>query len=78
VGAYEPRWFMKQSHMNPAEAVQAMKDLKAKKMFIVHWGTFRLGDEPVHVPPVDVRREVQKANMADRLLHINHGDTLYF
>jgi N-acyl-phosphatidylethanolamine-hydrolysing phospholipase D len=78
VGAYEPRWFMKQSHMNPAEAVQAMKDLKAKSMFIIHWGTFRLGDEPVHVPPVDVRRELQKANMADRLLNINHGDTLYF
>ena len=31
VGAYEPRWFMKQSHMNPAEAVQTLKDLKARK-----------------------------------------------
>ena len=78
VGAYEPRWFMKQSHMNPAETVQAVKDLHAEKMFIVHWGTFRLGDEPVHVPPVDVRRELQKANMSERLLPINHGDTLYF
>lgn len=78
VGAYEPRWFMKQSHMNPAEAVQAAKDLKAKKILIVHWGTFRLGDEPVHVPPEDVRRELQKVNMADRLLNIKHGDTLYF
>ncbi|HKI49127.1 MAG TPA: MBL fold metallo-hydrolase, partial [Desulfobacteria bacterium] len=78
VGAYEPRWFMKQSHMNPAEAVQAAKDLKAKKILIVHWGTFRLGDEPVHVPPEDVRRELQKVNMTDRLLNIKHGDTLYF
>ena len=78
VGAYEPRWFMKQSHMNPAETVQAVKDLKAEKMFIVHWGTFRLGDEPVHVPPENVRRELQKANMSDRLLNVNHGDTLYF
>jgi len=78
VGAYEPRWFMKQSHMNPAEAVQALKDLNAKKMLIVHWGTFRLGDEPVHVPPDDVRRELQKENMTDRLLDVKHGDTLYF
>jgi len=78
VGAYEPRWFMKQSHMNPAETVQAMKDLKAKSMFIVHWGTFRLGDEPVHIPPEDLRRELQKVNMADRLLDIKHGDTLYY
>ena len=35
----------------PAEAVQAAKDLRAKKILIVHWGTFRLGNEPVHVPP---------------------------
>jgi len=78
VGAYEPRWFMKQSHMNPAEAVQAVKDLKAEKMFIVHWGTFRLGDEPVHVPPMDLKRELKKENMEDRLLDISHGETLYF
>jgi len=78
VGAYEPRWFMKQSHMNPAEAVQTLKDLKAKSMFIVHWGTFRLGDEPVHVPPLDVRRELQKAEMMDRFLDIRHGGTFYF
>ncbi|EFK11088.1 conserved hypothetical protein [delta proteobacterium NaphS2] len=78
VGAYEPRWFMKQSHMNPAEAVQAAKDLRAKKILIVHWGTFRLGNEPVHVPPGDVLRELQKARMADRLLDIHHGETVYY
>lgn len=76
VGAYEPRWFMRQSHMNPAEAVRTLKDLNAKKMLIVHWGTFRLGDEPVHVPPEDVRRELQKADMVDRLLDIRHGETV--
>jgi len=78
VGAYEPRWFMKQSHINPAEAVQTLKDLKATKMLIVHWGTFRLGDEPVHVPPEDVRRELEKADMVDRLLDIRHGETAYY
>ena len=78
VGAYEPRWFMKQSHMNPAEAVQAAKDLRAKKILIVHWGTFRLGNEPVHAPPEDVKRELQKARMADRLLDIHHGETVYY
>ena len=29
IGAYEPRWFMKDIHMNPAEAVQAHLDLGA-------------------------------------------------
>ena len=78
VGAYEPRWFMKQSHMNPAEAVQAAKDLNAEKILIVHWGTFRLGDEPVHVPPEDVKKELQKAGMAEKLLDIRHGETIYY
>lgn len=78
LGAYEPRWFMKQSHMNPQETVQAFKDLKAKKLMIVHWGTFRLGDEPVHVPPLDLKRELEKENLSDRLMDIAHGETLYF
>ena len=64
--------------MNPAEAVQAVKDLKAEKMFIVHRGTFPLGNEPVHVPPENVKCELRKANMSDKLLSVNHGDTLYF
>ncbi len=78
LGAYEPRWFMKQSHMNPAEAVRTVKDLHAEKMFIVHWGTFRLGDEPVHAPLGDLKRELKKENMENRLLDIVHGETFYF
>lgn len=31
IGGYDPRWFMKIIHMNPAEAVQAHMDLQAKK-----------------------------------------------
>ncbi|MBW1724537.1 MAG: hypothetical protein JRD87_04535 [Deltaproteobacteria bacterium] len=26
LGAYEPRWFMASSHMNPRETVQALRD----------------------------------------------------
>ncbi len=32
IGAYEPRWFMKAVHMNPAEAVQAHLDLQATRV----------------------------------------------
>ncbi len=76
LGAYEPRWFMARSHMNPAEVVQAFRDLRARRLMIVHWGTFRLGEEPVHFPPQDMRRELEKAGLLDRLIPLVHGETL--
>ncbi len=42
---------------------------------IVHWGTFRLGDEPVHFPPLDIEREMTKQGLTDRLVHLGHGKT---
>src|SRR5690606_32647002 len=32
VGAYEPRWFMKATHVDPAQAVQACLDVGARRM----------------------------------------------
>jgi L-ascorbate metabolism protein UlaG (beta-lactamase superfamily) len=77
LGAYEPRWFMATSHLNPAETVQAFLELDAKRLMVVHWGTFRLGNEPVHFPPMDIEREMERRGVADRLVHLHHGETYY-
>jgi len=49
IGAYHKLW--PENHKNPEEAWQAFKDLKAKKMLPVHWGTFDLAlhswEEPI-------------------------------
>lgn len=50
IGAYEPRWFMKNQHINPAEAVQAHQDLKSKLSAGMHFGTFQLTDEGIDDP----------------------------
>jgi L-ascorbate metabolism protein UlaG (beta-lactamase superfamily) len=77
VGAYEPRWFMAQSHIDPRETVQAFKELNARKLLVVHWGTFRLGNEPVHFPPLQVKEELGKDGLLDRLVDLTHGQTLF-
>jgi L-ascorbate metabolism protein UlaG (beta-lactamase superfamily) len=45
IGAYEPRWFMSDAHMNPAEAVRAHREVGARRSLAMHWGTFQLTDE---------------------------------
>ncbi|MFC1883834.1 MBL fold metallo-hydrolase [Thermodesulfobacteriota bacterium] len=77
LGAYEPRWFMAGSHMNPEETAKAFLDLKAKRLMIVHWGAFRLGDEPVHFPPLDMKKEMERRGIPEKLVIINPGQTYY-
>jgi L-ascorbate metabolism protein UlaG (beta-lactamase superfamily) len=50
IGAYEPRWFMRSVHMNPAEAVQAHRDCGAAQSIGMHFGTFQLTTEGIDEP----------------------------
>lgn len=62
IGAYEPAWFMEKQHMNPEQAVQGFRDLGARTFFAMHWGTFKLTDEPLLEPPR--RLEAEWARLA--------------
>lgn len=57
IGAYAPRWFMKPIHMNPSDALQAFRDLGAKTLLPMHYGTFVLSDEPLNEPPMLLEKE---------------------
>jgi L-ascorbate metabolism protein UlaG (beta-lactamase superfamily) len=63
IGAYDPRWFMQDSHVNPEEAVQIALDLKTPHSFGMHWGTFTLTDEPVLEPPARLKEALKKQNL---------------
>lgn len=55
VGAYAPRWFMRDQHQNPDEAVQGFRLSGAAYGIGHHWGTFQLTDEARDAPVTDLR-----------------------
>ncbi len=61
IGAYAPRWFMRYSHTDPTEAYRAFRELRARWMLPMHWGTFDLTNEPMDRPPKELKQAVQKA-----------------
>jgi L-ascorbate metabolism protein UlaG (beta-lactamase superfamily) len=56
IGAYDPRWFMRAVHMDPAEAVRALDDVGAKRLASMHWGTFILTREAVDEPLGEIHK----------------------
>jgi len=50
VGCYAPRWFHARMHVDADEAVRIHLDTKSRLSLGIHWGTFRLCDEPIHAP----------------------------
>jgi N-acyl-phosphatidylethanolamine-hydrolysing phospholipase D len=70
IGGYAPRWFMAPQHIDPVEAVGAWEALRATELFAMHWGTFRLTDEPIGEPPARLRACWAERNHDPARLHI--------
>jgi N-acyl-phosphatidylethanolamine-hydrolysing phospholipase D len=85
IGAYNPQWFMAPVHVAPEDAVAGFSeaiaaaprpDGQVPMMVGMHWGTFKLTDEPVEEPPARTRRAWSAAGIpADRLWLPAHGET---
>lgn len=74
IGAYEPRWLMERVHVDPAGAVQAFLDLGAAAsgahLIPIHWGTFRLTDEPLQEPPKRLMEEAAGRGIDASRVHV--------
>ncbi|MFZ0105287.1 MAG: MBL fold metallo-hydrolase [Thiobacillus sp.] len=65
IGAYEPRWFMRRQHVDPAQALQIHHDVRARQSLGVHWGVFEMADEPLDEPPRALAAAREVAGMAE-------------
>lgn len=63
IGAYEPRWFMQDQHMNPSDAVKALADCGAAQALAHHHGTFQLTDEAIDAPLMALAEALDAANV---------------
>ena len=77
IGAYEPRWFMKDMHMNPEEAVLAHLDLESQLSIGMHFGTFQLTDEGIDTPEKDLSMAIDKLKV-NNFKVIKPGNSLNF
>ena len=76
IGAYDPEWFMAESHVNPEDAVQIMLDLEAEKAFGMHWATFTLTDEDTIEPKERLKKAVNENGSID-FKSVSPGDVIY-
>ena len=76
IGAYDPEWFMAESHVNPEDAVKIMLDLEAEKAFGMHWATFTLTDEDTIEPKERLKKAVDENGSID-FKSVSPGDVIY-
>ena len=69
IGAYEPRWFMRDNHIDPEEAVQIFQLCGAQYAIAHHWGTFQLTDEAIDEPPRKLREALRAADISQDRFH---------
>jgi L-ascorbate metabolism protein UlaG (beta-lactamase superfamily) len=55
IGSYSPAWFMEHHHLNPEQAGRCFVELGARRLVAMHWGTFKLTDEPLREPAERMR-----------------------
>ena len=79
IGAYEPRWFMCDQHMNPDEAVRAHVELGARTSVGTHFGCFQLSDEGIDEPVLAVDRARRERGVDPVSFHAPRpGETLIY
>jgi L-ascorbate metabolism protein UlaG (beta-lactamase superfamily) len=68
---------MEKQHMNPEQALAAFGALGARTFLAMHWGTFKLTDEPLDEPPQRLEAERLRLGLpGERVRVLAIGETV--
>jgi L-ascorbate metabolism protein UlaG (beta-lactamase superfamily) len=73
IGAYDAPTG-REVHMNPEEAVRAFVELRAKTLIPMHYGSFRLGYEPIEEPLERLLAAARVHGIEDKVLVMTEGE----
>jgi L-ascorbate metabolism protein UlaG (beta-lactamase superfamily) len=76
IGAYFPDSH-RSVHTNPEEAVRGFVDLGAEQMIPMHYGTFRLGREPMDEPLKRLEAEAIRLGIKGQIKVLEEGETMH-
>ena len=76
IGAYFPDAY-RSVHTSPEEAVRGFVDLGAERMVPMHYGTFRLGREPMEEPLQRLEAEATRLGIKGRVNVLEEGETMH-
>jgi L-ascorbate metabolism protein UlaG (beta-lactamase superfamily) len=72
IGAYHPEG-LRRVHMGPDEAINAFKDLKAKWLVPMHFGSFKLSFEGINEPPRWLKELAHKQGIIHHIKILEEG-----
>lgn len=75
IGAYFPDSY-RAVHTSPEEAVRGFVELGAEQMVPMHYGTFRLGREPMDEPVQRLAAEATRLGIKERVRVLEEGETM--
>ncbi len=76
IGGYKPSKWLSETHLDPSTALKAFTDLGAGKMVPIHWGTFKISDEPLREPPTLLLQEAERLGIRERVHVLANGESI--
>jgi L-ascorbate metabolism protein UlaG (beta-lactamase superfamily) len=75
IGAYFPDSY-RAVHTSPEEALRGFVELGSARMVPMHYGTFRLGREPMHEPVERLMAEARRLGIEEKVMVLEEGEMM--